>query len=85
MAIGKIDALFVVLGLFFGIFIFSEIYDWIKPLFFAGDMGDITLYEWLGVRPGVVALGVVIVALVAFILGEKAEKRFGPAREKAAE
>jgi hypothetical protein len=41
----------------------------------SGKMGSFTIPEWLGLPPPVVALLVVAVALGAFVLGERVERR----------
>lgn len=69
-ASGKVDSLFYVAGLFFGTFVFGEGFDYFRPLYNWGSMGVRTVPEWLGVSPGVVAAGVVLIALAAFFATE---------------
>jgi rhodanese-related sulfurtransferase/uncharacterized membrane protein (DUF485 family) len=78
MATRKLDGLFFVLGVLFGIFVFGETvgfyYDWWNT---AGYMGRVTIPEWLGVPAGVVVVGVVLMALFMFWGAEQLERRFG--------
>lgn len=78
MATGKLDGLFFVLGVLFGIFVFGETveyyWDWWNN---AGYMGRITIPEWLGLPYGVVVTGIVLMALFMFWGAEQLEHRFG--------
>jgi rhodanese-related sulfurtransferase/uncharacterized membrane protein (DUF485 family) len=78
MATRKLDGLFFVLGVLFGIFVFGETveyyWDWWNN---AGYMGRITIYEWLDVPAGVVVVGVVLMALFMFWGAEQLERIFG--------
>jgi hypothetical protein len=78
MATAKLDGLFFVLGVLFGIFVFGEtveyFYDWWNN---AGYMGRITIPEWLGLPYGVVVTGVVLMALFMFWGAEQLEHKFG--------
>ncbi len=78
MVTRKIDGLFFVFGVLFGIFLFGEterFYDiWWNT---AGYMGRITIPEWLGLPVGVVVVGVVLMALFMFWGAEQLEHIFG--------
>jgi len=79
VAIGKLDALVFAVGIFLGVFVFGDIlFPVIKGFYYSGDMGKITLPDWLGINAGVVAFGVVVIAVAAFWLAEKAEKKWDP-------
>jgi len=75
-AIGKIDALFFIGGIFLGIFIFAEAYPLLEGFYKGSFLGTPTLPEALGLKDGVVVLGIIIVALAMFWAGEWAEKKF---------
>jgi len=75
-SIGKIDALFFIGGLFLGILIFAEAYPLLEPLYKGSFKGTPTLPQALGMKDGVVVLGIIIVALGMFWVGEWAEKKF---------
>ena len=78
MATRKLDGLFLVLGVLFGIFLFGEterFYDvWWNT---AGYMGRVTIPEWLNLPVGVVVVGVVLMALFMFWGAEQLEHIFG--------
>ena len=75
-AIGKVDALFYLLGGFAGAYLFAETY----PLFadFANSTykGPVKINEWLGISPAVFTFALVIIAAAMFWMAEKAEKKF---------
>ncbi|NQV43208.1 MAG: YeeE/YedE family protein [Candidatus Marinimicrobia bacterium] len=75
-AIGKIDAMVFVGGIFLGIFIFAEGYPLLEDFYMSGSMGPIKVSDVLGISGGVMALLVIIAALVMFKLGELAEKKW---------
>ncbi len=75
-AIGKIDAMVFVGGIFLGIFFFAEGYPLLKDFYMSGSMGPLKVSDVLGISGGVMALLVIIAALVMFKLGELAEKRW---------
>lgn len=76
-AIGKIDAIIFTLGMFIGIFIFSEIYPLIEKLYISGDMGPVTVYEVLGIPSSLFMLLLIIVALGMFVMAYYVQKRVG--------
>ena len=75
-AIGKIDAMYFLLGSLIGIFIFGQTFPMWEELYMADHMGPVKISDTLGVKDGVMVLIVIIVATLMFWLGEKAEKRF---------
>lgn len=75
-SIGKIDAMVFIGGLFLGILIFAEAYPILEEFYKAKNMGIPTLSQKLGLKDGVVVLGVIIVAMGMFWVGEWAEKKF---------
>ena len=82
MATWKLDGLFYVLGLAVGFFAFGET----VPHFWSfwntsGLAGRLTIPDWLGAPPGLVVLGVVLMALFMFWWAEKLEKIFTARRE----
>lgn len=74
--IGKIDAMFFILGIFLGILIFAEVYPLLETFYKSGFKGTPTLPQRLGLKEGVVVLGVILVAMGMFWVGEWAEKKF---------
>jgi len=75
-AIGKIDAMIFIIGIFIGIFIFGESFPLLQNLFVAGDMGSPKLNQVLGISGGVLALLVILAAAIMFWIGEWAERKF---------
>lgn len=76
-ATGKIDGMFFLAGVFFGIFFFGETVSGFEDLWYSTYEGRLSIPEWLGVDTGVVVLGIVIMALFAFFGAELAEKYIG--------
>jgi hypothetical protein len=75
---GKIDGMLFLVGAMVGMAVFGLAFPLIEPLFMAGHMeGSPTVPSFLGVRPGLVALVMVVVALAGFVAAEWAERRFG--------
>lgn len=75
-SIGKIDAMFFIGGMIIGIVIFTEAYPLLEPLYKGSFKGTPTLPQALGFKDGVVVLGIIVVALGMFWVGEWAEKKF---------
>jgi len=75
-SIGKLDALVFIGGMFLGIFIFTEAYPLLESFYKGSYRGTPTLSEALGLKDGVVVLGIIIIALGMFWVGEWAEKKF---------
>jgi len=78
MATRKLDGLFFVLGVLFGIFLFGEterFYDiWWN---FSGYLGRLTIPDWLNLPTGVVVTAIVLMALFMFWGSEQLERIFG--------
>ncbi|MFH1852593.1 MAG: YeeE/YedE thiosulfate transporter family protein [Candidatus Neomarinimicrobiota bacterium] len=75
-AIGKLDGLVFLGGIFIGVFLFGESYPLVKKLYLAGNLGPIKISELFHVSQGFLVLLVVIIAAAMFWAGEWAEKRF---------
>lgn len=76
----KVDGMFFLLGVLFGVFAFGESVAHFEPFFLSSAMGRFTLPEWLGLSTGATVVAVVAMALAAFLLAEIAEQRFGQKR-----
>lgn len=72
---GRIDGMIFLVGVFFGIFVFSEFYPLLKGLYNATPMGQITIPAWAHLPYGLVVFGVILIAVGAFALAEWAEKK----------
>ena len=76
LAIGKIDAMLFVAGLFIGVLVFTEGYAIWGEFYNAGFKGTPKLSESLGFSDGILAFGVILAAIGMFYVAEWAEKRF---------
>jgi len=70
VAIGKIDGIVFTIGLVIGIFIFSESFSALEPLFESSNLGNITLVDTLGVSPYWIIFIFTIIALIAFVFSD---------------
>ena len=76
-ATGKIDGIIFVLGVFFGIFMFGETVSGFEEFWNSSYMGRFTLMDLFQTSTGVLVVGIVIMAIVAFFFAEQAEKYIG--------
>ena len=77
-ATAKIDGMFFVLGVFFGIFLFGEtVGAFFEDFWYSSFMGRFTLAQLFNISTGWVVLGVVLMALFMFWGSEKLEQHFG--------
>ena len=72
---GRIDGLFYLGGVIFGIFIYSETQPLFASFTTSGSMGEAFVWEWLGVSPGVAVLMAVLMAVGAFAVGTIVERK----------
>lgn len=82
-AIGKIDGFFYVGGMLLGMFIYGEVFPSIQDFTRSGYLGNVTLSDWLSVRPGVVAFLVILMALGMFWGAEILERKFSETPESS--
>ena len=77
-AIGKIDAIVFSTAMLVGILIFSEFYPLLESFYNANFIGNITVFETLGMTAGWFLLILIVIALGAFyvtsIIQEKVKK-----------
>ena len=78
----KLDGIVFVLGGLFGVWAFGESVGSFEDFFYSSNFGRLTLFDWLGISPGVVVLLVVLMALVMFYLAEIAEAYFGEPKQE---
>lgn len=74
LSTGRIDAIFFILGLTAGIFIFGEAFEALKGIYTSTGMGEITLPELFGVSYGLVVLLVVLMAVGGFAGATQVER-----------
>ena len=75
-ATGIIDGFIYIAGALAGMFIYAESFPLFQEFAKSGSMGDFTLYNWLGLSPGLVAFAIIIMALLMFRGAEILEKIF---------
>lgn len=75
VATGRIDALVLFVGIFVGIFGFSELYPRVSGFYNSTDMGQLTLPQVTGLPYGLLVFAVVLMALGGFAGAEWVEKR----------
>ncbi len=78
----KIDGILFALGAFFGIFLFGETVGYFEEFWYSTYMGRTTLMDFFGTDTGVIVLGVMIMALLAFVASEYAERVIGKQTQK---
>jgi hypothetical protein len=76
VSIGKIDALFYVLGGLTGAFLFAETYPFIQGMAEANYKGPVKINEVFGLSPGMFTLLLIAAASMMFWIAEWAEKKF---------
>ncbi|MBS1858785.1 MAG: YeeE/YedE family protein [Acidobacteria bacterium] len=72
-ATGKLDALFFIVGIFAGIFLFGVTVPGFEGFNASGSLGALTLPQWLNLNTGIVIFAVVVVAVGAFWAAEMSE------------
>ncbi len=78
MAIGKIDAMFFVAGGLIGVFLYAEMYPWFEGISNATALGNIRIFNSIGISQGLFALIMIAVAVGAFIMTTMIEKKVNP-------
>jgi rhodanese-related sulfurtransferase/uncharacterized membrane protein YedE/YeeE len=74
-AIGKIDAMVFITGLFVGVLIFAEGYPIFESLYKVANLGNPRMFETLNISQNLFAAVMVIMALVAFYFTSLIEKK----------
>ncbi|MFA3782673.1 YeeE/YedE thiosulfate transporter family protein [Melioribacteraceae bacterium 4301-Me] len=74
-ASGRLDGLIFILGVMFGIFVFGVVFPLINSFYYSTYMGKVTLQEWSDTSYGFMVFLVVVMALAAFVVAEKVEKK----------
>ena len=75
-AIGKIDAMIFIVGLFIGVYFFAFGYPMFETLYKSGAMGSPKFSTMLDLSDGVFAFILVVAALAMFYMSEWVEKKF---------
>ena len=75
VGIGKIDAILYTVGMFLGIFIFSEVYPLISNLYETNSLGPVKVYDSLNMSAGLFVFLLMIIAIIMFFVIEYIERR----------
>lgn len=75
VAIGKLDAWVYVAGIMIGVFLFSELYTFIEPIYNGYFLGNITLIDSFDWNPYWFILIFAVIAIVAFVVTDIIRKR----------
>ena len=70
LATGKLDGLFTLIGIFAGIFIFSEFFPFLNRFFYATSLGPVTVAQFFHTSQGIIILVVILIASAGFIGAE---------------
>ena len=73
---GKLDGLAVFAGMFTGLLLFAEVEPGLKGALNFSSMGDISLYELFHMQYGVLTFLIASIAITAFWIAGRVEKRF---------
>jgi hypothetical protein len=74
-ASGKLDGLATVLGVIAGSMVYAEVEPKLGGFQNSGKLGTFTLSKWLHLSPAVIAALVVVLAIAAFVVASKIERR----------
>jgi len=75
VAIGKLDGWAFAIGLYLGIFIFSEAFPVFEKLYLSNALGRVKITETLGIESGVFVLLFIVLAIIAFVIASWVRKR----------
>ena len=74
-AIGKVDGMFFIGGGVLGIIVFGEFFPLYDKFFASTSMGPVKIYDSLGMSQGVFVIVLILVAVIAFAVTTKIERR----------
>jgi rhodanese-related sulfurtransferase/uncharacterized membrane protein YedE/YeeE len=79
--IGKKDAMFFIIGIFAGIFLFTLTYPAVVDFYKAGSMGPVMVYDSLGMSRGLFMFLFIVIALGSFVFATIWEKKINKVDE----
>jgi len=74
VATGRVDGLFLLGGILFGIFLFGETFNYFYDFLYSTSLGTLTLPQAVGIPHGVAVFIIVVMALLGFVGAETLEK-----------
>ncbi len=77
-AVGRIDGMAFVAGGALGVFGFAEMYPHVQGFYKAGSLGELMVYTPLGLSAGQFAFLLIAVALAAFVMVGRIERKVNP-------
>jgi hypothetical protein len=80
LAIGKLDALLFLGGVFLGIFLFGATFPMIEEFYTSGALGSILVYDVLGISAGLFVFILILFAIVSFYLTARIQRKAKPVR-----
>lgn len=84
-AIGRIDAMVFLLGIFIGIMIFAEFFPMVKDLYTTHGLGKSRINEVLGLSNGVFTFIFVVIAIISFVVTRSIEIKVNNKYQQALE
>jgi rhodanese-related sulfurtransferase len=77
-AIGKVDAMFFVIGGLLGVLVFGELFPLYKGFFASSALGPVKVFQSLGISQGLFAFLLIAMAVGAFSVTTRIEKKVDP-------
>lgn len=77
-AIGKVDALFFVIGGLLGVLVFGELFPLYKDFFISSALGPAKVFQSLGISQGLFAFLLIAMAVGAFAVTTRIERKVDP-------
>lgn len=74
-ATGKYDGWVYLLGMFFGILVFGEVFPLVEKFYYSTPLGTVTLPQFLGLPYGLVVFLICVMAVGAFAAAEWGERK----------
>lgn len=75
LAIGKLDAIVFIVGIYVGILLFSELFPFIESFYYSNNLGNVQISEILGISNELFTFIFTIIAVIAFYATFFIEKR----------
>lgn len=73
---GRLDSIWLILGLTFGVFVFGITFPYLKDFFYSTPMGQLTFPKMLNISYGILVVAVILISIAGFLISEKIEAKF---------